>query len=188
MSRLVEVLLRELNVAEALVVGHSMGGMVALELSAAAPLLVAGLVLVDTVLWPEPEISAAIRSTADLLDVGQWDKAREAVTQALFLPSDDPAVRRRFQQSYDETDPMSLAKTFSAHLIDYNPGFAASVLKRPILYIGTETPLASLPTLTRRIEGVKTARAVGSGHFAPLLVPDQVNAMIDDFIYVHPGL
>ena len=169
------------RVTEALVVGHSMGGVIALELSLATPHLVAALVLVDTVLWRDVEVGA-IEALAKVLEAGKRDEALDITLQTLVQADDDQSVADRFRSSFKSADFKSLSSCFRNHLLRYDPNPAADALRKPVAYIGSENPFTSFATLKNKLPQIKTGQVIGSGHFAPLLVPGQVNAMIDGFL------
>jgi pimeloyl-ACP methyl ester carboxylesterase len=58
---------RELELVKPIVVGHSMGGTIALELAAKHPDLLSAVVLIDSVLFPSPSKLDFYRSVAEAL-------------------------------------------------------------------------------------------------------------------------
>ena len=62
--------------------------------------------------------------------------------------------------------------------------------KVPVLYIEAAHRLADLARLATLCPQLVTAKAVGSGHFLSLAVPEQINPMIDRFmsLYVRRSL
>ena len=138
--------------------------------------------MLDTVLWPSPELKDAIAGISGILQAGHFDEALAAAKEALFLPDDSRDIVRMFEQSFAAADRDTLVASFAAHLIDYDPEPAIAILKCPVAYIATDSALAALEQLPCRIQGIRTGKVMGSGHFAPRLVPQQINAMLAAFI------
>ena len=65
-----------------------------------------------------------------------------------------------------------------------DPDTAACVqgLDVPLLYIDAGTPNAMLDRLVELCPNAFIGRTVGAGHFLQMVVPDQVNAMLDRFL------
>ena len=55
-------------------------------------------------------------------------------------------------------------------------------LRAPALYIAASTSRHTQETIQRVVPGAAFAQVVGSGHFAQLEVPEQVNAMLRRFL------
>lgn len=174
--------LAELGASKSAIIGHSLGGTVALELYKLSPNLVHRLIMIDNVLWPSNELKTAIDSVNELLRRGEFDKALAAAETALFLPSDSAEARALFHETYRAADRGTLVSSFSAHLIDYKPPTETDTENRPMAYIGADNPFAPLDQIASRLPGIKIGKTIGSGHFCPFIVPDQVNAMIDGFL------
>jgi pimeloyl-ACP methyl ester carboxylesterase len=52
----------------------------------------------------------------------------------------------------------------------------------PVLFVGAASPVVALESIAAARPDAALARVVGAGHFFPLLVPDQVNAMLRRFL------
>lgn len=175
-------LLSELESESASVIGHSMGGLVGLEMSQQAPQAVGCLAMLDAVLWPSSELKGAIAGISGTLQAGHFDEALAATKEALFSPDDNREIVQMFERSFAAAERDTLVASFISHLIDYNPEPAIAKLKCPVAYIATDSALTALEQLPRRIQGIRTGKVLGSGHFAPRLVPQQMNAMLAAFI------
>ena len=57
----------------------------------------------------------------------------------------------------------------------------AARCKVPTLHIGAAVPMNPISQMEGLIEGIKSGQTVGTGHFPQLLVPVQVNDMIEQF-------
>ena len=61
----------------------------------------------------------------------------------------------------------------------------AARCKVPTLHIGAAVPINPLAQIEELIDGVVSGQTVGAGHFHQLLVPTQVNDMIEMFARVY---
>jgi len=64
---------------------------------------------------------------------------------------------------------------------------ALRTCRTPLLYIDAGTPNADLARAVKLCPGLMIARTIGSGHFSPLVVPEQVNAVLDCFLRLPLG-
>ena len=55
----------------------------------------------------------------------------------------------------------------------------------PVLHIGAAHPINPMTQVEGLIEGAVSGQTVGAGHFHQLLVPTQVNDMIEQFARVY---
>ena len=74
--------------------------------------------------------------------------------------------------------------TFQNHLIDYDATESAAACKIPVAYIATANPTADLERFRSLCPQLVTSQVMLAGHFAPLVAPDQVNAMIERFLAI----
>jgi pimeloyl-ACP methyl ester carboxylesterase len=177
-------LCQQLQIERPVVVGHSMGGVVALVLAAQYPELVRAIVMVDGgtrgLTEPEPAWLARLHGLAqpDYLAA-----ARIAVEQ-MFLPGDDPARRSWIMEQMLATPQhVMLSATEQGGRCDMVA--AARACRVPALYIQAGRPRPELARFEQLCPQLVLGRTVGSGHFNQLEVPDQVNAMIERFLQVN---
>ena len=78
-----------------------------------------------------------------------------------------------------------LISALKSHLLDYDSTPAATGCHIPTAYIGATVLVADLIQFWRRTPQLVTAQTLGSGHFSPLFVPDQINIMIQTFLDVY---
>lgn len=62
---------------------------------------------------------------------------------------------------------------------DRDTATCAAAIRVPLLYVDAGTPNAQLERLAELCPQAVIGRTIGAGHFLQLVVPDQVNAMID---------
>lgn len=175
-----------IGLARPLVVGHSMGGVVACEVAGRNPEFASGLVMLDSAIVLSPEARAGIARLAEALKGDGWSAAiRDYVSSVLLLPTDDPARSRSILDDM-AAGPQHVAASAMAGLGGYVSEPAAAAVRVPALYIAADeaVPRADRERLQRLIPHLSFGQTVGSGHFCQLEVPEQVNAMLDRFISV----
>jgi pimeloyl-ACP methyl ester carboxylesterase len=173
---------QQIGIERAVIVGHSLGGAVALAAAANHPGFVAGAVLCDPVVVPAPKTRERwIRLANDLKGSGYIDVARKFIGTALFIDSDDPAQKERILDEMVATEQPIAQATFAA-IAAFDSHEAAKRCSVPILNIDAAYPVPDLATFRKICPTLITGQTVGAGHFHQLLVPDQINAMIERFL------
>jgi pimeloyl-ACP methyl ester carboxylesterase len=176
-------LCRRLDLKDPIVVGHSMGGNIALKLATLAPDSIKGIVMIDTFIDGDAAFLKALHDLSNSFDaIGGARELFEQLSSMLFLASDDPLVRAEVLEQCGRTPWHVLTSAFAPHLLH---GSSVSDLQRlavPAAYIGAD----GLPTQIWRVEAINahvtTGKTFGVGHFSPLLAADQINAMISRFV------
>ncbi len=174
-------LCRRLGLAAPLVVGHSMGGTVALELGARHPDLVAAVMMIDSFVFPDPTMVEALRPLAASLHGSDHEAGLTALRTVVARPGEGPEADMRWAASLAATPRHVLASAFANHTVDYDASAAAAACRVPVAYIGAASPLGDAGRFKALCPHLIVGQTVGSGHFSPLLVPHQINAMIRDF-------
>jgi pimeloyl-ACP methyl ester carboxylesterase len=168
------------------IVGHSMAGAVALELAAARPDLPSAVVLLDPIpVAPLPALAAQREQLAEALAGPAYrDAFRRFAEARMFRPTDDPELRARIVDDMCATPQHVLAPTF-ASVSRWSGEHLAGRVTVPVLLITAGDGLPADMARTRElIPQLELGRTVGVGHFAHAMAPDQVNAMIADFLLV----
>jgi pimeloyl-ACP methyl ester carboxylesterase len=182
----VTALARSLRLSRIVAVGHSIGAMVALELTAQAPELVSAVVMVD----PPPLSKEVWQGFAGQLIPSfqgpDGAAGRRRFVEQMFLPTDDADRRAQIIATMCAV-PNDLAIPLVRAMAAYD---SVAVLRKctlPVLAIGSAVP-ANEPAFLRDANSAVTfGQTVGSGHFNQLEVPEQVNPMIERFLAVLPG-
>jgi pimeloyl-ACP methyl ester carboxylesterase len=171
------------GIEKPVVVGHSLGGMIAVELGARYPALPAALVLVDPgPIDPLPATVEFFREFAEQLEGPDGEEIRRAYVHDMGARDEE------------------LARWIVDHMCAVEQPIAAAVIRGVSEWNGRE-PFArcSLPVLLLRAvlrEETDAVRlreikpdleigiTVGAGHFHQLEAPAQVNAMIERFLAI----
>jgi len=175
-------LCKQEQITKPVIVGQSMGGNMALEIAARYPDFPAGLVLLDSgVMFPAAAGAVFEGYVAGLKRPDFADEARKIVADSC-LPTD--ACRAHVEQTFLATPQHVLVSTFES-LFPWDQQRARACVKAckvPVLYIEAAHRLADLDAFAALCPQLVTAKAVGSGHFLSLEVPEQINPMIDRFV------
>lgn len=179
----VAALCRQLGLERPLLIGHSMGGIVAYDAVRRYPDLASGLVMLDSAIVLPAAARAAMPAFLERLrGDGFADAVRTYVRNSLMLPGDDP-VRCAWILDVMAGAPRHVAISAFEGLGTFDPGKPGGIAV-PALYIAADEPAArtDLASLQQLMPTLQLGRTVGSGHFCQLEVPDQVNAMIARFL------
>jgi pimeloyl-ACP methyl ester carboxylesterase len=173
---------RELGLHKPIVIGHSMGGVIALALAQRHPDLPAAIVMVDAPVTPRPELADQITPFTEALRSPAYrEAARGFIEGSLFLATDNADRKRRIVDQMTAAPQHVMASAMEA-IFAFDSDAAAAACKLPVLNICAATPLPDLARLSALIPALVNGQTVGAGHFNQLEVPDQVNAMIARFL------
>ena len=70
------------------------------------------------------------------------------------------------------------------HLLEWDGAAAAAVCRVGALLVSSAMPPPDIPRFQELTPQLVTGQTVGAGHFIPLFVPEQVNAMLERFLAV----
>ena len=179
----VAALSRELDLARPVIVGHSLGGMIAIELDARHPSLAGAVVAVDPgPIDPLPEILHVFEALIAELEGPDSDGARRAYVESLFLANDDLERRRQIVETMCSV-PRHIAVAVLRGVLAWNGVEAFLAATAPMLVLRSKPGGSNAPDrlLSLRTD-IQIGVTVGSGHFHQLEVPEQVTPMIDRFV------
>jgi pimeloyl-ACP methyl ester carboxylesterase len=175
----------EVGIERPVVVGHSLGGVIAVELAARYPSLPSALVLVDPPsIDPLPASVEFFRTFAEQLEGPNGEEVRRLYVQDMAAEARDDAIARWIVDGMCSV-PQPIAAAVIRGLSEWNGRDPLAACKAPVLLLRTE--LGDIPDALRLREikpDLEVGITVGAGHFHQLEVPEQVNAMIERFLAV----
>jgi pimeloyl-ACP methyl ester carboxylesterase len=175
-------LCEQLSAQKPVVIGHSMGGLIALVLAARYPDLPAAIVTLDSLVVPTAEVHEVVPAlVAALRSPAFREVQRQFVSEMLFLPTDDADRKARILDTMSSAPQHVMASAFE-HLSACDTAAVAAACKIPFLALYAEHVFSDLAQLRALCPHVITGQTVGAGHFHQLEAPEQINAMIERFL------
>jgi pimeloyl-ACP methyl ester carboxylesterase len=176
----VAAVVRSLPDKRVILIGHSMGGPVALEAARRMPDRVIGVVGVDTfndLGGREFDPAVFDKFAADL----RRDSAgtiREFVSTRFFPKNVDPALKQRIADDMASSPPEVAIGAMEA-LFAYDTKVAAAALKAPLTAINADLFPAMDEAAARRVNpSFRLVMVDGVGHFLHMEAPDRFNAAL----------
>jgi pimeloyl-ACP methyl ester carboxylesterase len=174
----------QLAVKHPVVVGHSLGGLVALELAATQPDLIRGAALIDSVLLADGTRDAAVAHLVAELRGPEGDRVLRDYFRLFFGPRDDPAVCDWILDQAVRTPAHVTSSIWEEASRSWDDAGALTRCRSPLLYLDAGTRNADLERAIALNPSIMLGRTVGTGHFSQLVSPRQVNAMLERFLAV----
>jgi pimeloyl-ACP methyl ester carboxylesterase len=174
----------ELGLGKPVVIGHSLGGVIAMELAVRHPELPAAVVLLDApIVWPPDGRALAEQLIPAFQSPGYREVQRGFIEAALFAPTDNPLRKAHIVEMLCSTPQYVLTSSYE-EMLNWDGAAAAQACRVPVLNLSSARSPNDSARLTELCPQVVHGQTVGAGHFNQLEVPDQVNAMIDRFLTV----
>lgn len=176
-------LCRELELRRPVIVGHSLGGMIAVEIGARHPSLPGALVAVDPgPLHILPETRAVFEALIDALEGPDGVAVRRSFVEDNFLAGDMSELRDRIIETMCAV-PLDIATAVLRGVVAWNGLGSLRLNLAPLLVVLSGTGGSNDPPRLRAMApAAEIGVTVGAGHFNQLEVPDQVNSMIERFL------
>jgi pimeloyl-ACP methyl ester carboxylesterase len=166
----------------ALVVGHSQGGIAALELASRRPDLVRGLIVLDAPVSIPLPVRAILRRILPLVLRGRAARPvlRRFMTST-FSRAENPEFRAAVLQRLDQI-PATTIRTSVTSTFGYDAAARLATLRMPCTFVRANIPtdLCALPA------SVRTHRIDDAGHWVHVYAPDAVTAIIEEALAAQP--
>lgn len=178
-----------LEIGPAVIVGHSMGGMVAQHFCLERPEQTAALALVATIASDPDDrlISKRIASDATRMD---FSRAFDRHFDAWFAPGAAPSVRGWVKRQMRST-PDELGLELVGAYSHFDLTGRLREIRRPALVVGTRSDDSAPPGQSRRlaelIPGARLALIEDCGHFPMLEKPDELSRSLLPFLETQAG-
>jgi 3-oxoadipate enol-lactonase len=168
--------------APAIVVGHSMGGIVALLLNGRRPDLVLGLVLGDSPVTASTGERWGVMASS-IRDSSAMEPAR-AMVEHFFIESSPPAVRERVTATMLGCPPdVAAGMLENAEALKGDmPRLLKLADQKPLMVIWGETPLGDPEFVREATVFARQELIPGAGHFFQLEQPAVTNALLRAFV------
>jgi len=171
----------ELGIERPVIVGHSMGGVIANSLARRSPDIARALVLVDAPIVPLSEALTGTVTTvlSGLQTPGYQDILRQFSEVFFFNEGTDPATKEELMATTAEA-PQRLIHTALASLVEEAEKHSGP-MPVPTLFLRAATNVSSADEIKSRFPNIELAE-IGGAHFLQLEHPAEVNSAIRGFI------
>ncbi len=186
--------LAALDAGQAVLVGSSFGGAVALRVAAISPERVRALVLVSAPapgLEPSERLLEAWDAEESALERGDVEAAVAAVVDAWTLPDASAQLRERvarMQRRAFELQHAADEPTEGADPVDDDPAGTLAQIRLPVLVAAGELDMPDFhdgaEVLAAQLPDARCVEIAGAGHLAPLEQPDAFRELLLGYLEV----
>lgn len=175
----------------AVVAGHSLGALIALEIAIRYPDLCAGAAALNAIFRRSKQASDAVRARADSLPLDKIADP-EPTLERWFSVDRNPDARQACRDWLLDADPASYKAAYTVFAASDGPSDEAlRGLSCPALFLtGSEEP-NSTPAMSEAMAAlVPQGQSIvipGAAHMMPMTHPDSVNAALLDFAAIGHG-
>jgi pimeloyl-ACP methyl ester carboxylesterase len=175
----VKAVVEAVNAEEIVLVGHSMGGPVALEAARRMPERVNGVVLIDTLLDVEQRTPPdQIEAFARQLEADYKTTLTHFSAEYLFAPGTPKVVRERVL-GHATAMPPEISIALLRQSWTYDPLPALREIKAPIRAVNADKFPTNVEVNRRHMPGFQAIIVAGTGHYPMLEDPPQFNSAFD---------
>jgi pimeloyl-ACP methyl ester carboxylesterase len=171
-------LCEQLDVRRPVVIGHSLGGIVALELASTRPDLVAAAVMIDSVLLAGPGRNEFVRDLVGRLRGPDGAQVLRDYFGTFFSPYAPSDLRRWVLDEAARVPAHVTSSIWEEWVEGWDEAGALASCRVPLAYLDAGTPNADLARIVELYPELLLGRTVQTGHFSQLESPEQVNAML----------
>lgn len=165
-----------------LVVGHSMGGVVALDLAVRHPEHVGAIAMLDSLVAIPSRLTGLAEGLTLLLASQRFrETVAEFVEQWLLAPTTDRALRDRAVETMVEADPDVALQAWQS-LVEYDDRGALKSCPVPILFVAASNSVASLEELPDLNADLELVCMRDVSHFLPLEAPEATIRELEGFL------
>ncbi|HZR79991.1 MAG TPA: alpha/beta fold hydrolase [Candidatus Binatia bacterium] len=170
------------DLRDAVLVGHSMGGVVAVHVAGSCADRIAAVVNLDGALPPHAEGRAAYAALSREVSERGFRRAIEPfVRNAYFLPR-EAGPQADALVSAMLAAPNEVAEALLAQFPGLDAAPVLAACRAPLLYVGSSRPRFDSAAVERLRPETWVARVAVSGHFVQVFALAQVVAMIEKFV------
>lgn len=176
-----------LGLGRPIFIGHSLGGSIALDLAVHHPEVFRALVMLDSgIRAPGPKSAELGPFYASLGGPDHAERVEEFVRRRLVEAIDGETLIAQIAATMAAT-PAKVFLAMGEGVLNFNSAAAAAANTglETLLVLGAR-PFADPACVAALTPNWQVGQVVGSGHFVQLVVPAQVNIMIDRFIELLP--
>jgi pimeloyl-ACP methyl ester carboxylesterase len=185
----------QLGLKKPVIIGHSFGGAVTLELCGRYPKLASGMIMIDSIVTPSPSVrdDPALHRLLEGIGGPDYSAVSAANAWEIGCDFDDPVRRKAIYDKYIlppcKKTPQHVAySAIKNAVLNHDPAPAAQACKIPMAYISADVPLINmardLDRLKKLCPQLVISKTLLAGHFNTIEAAGQVNAMIERFLAV----
>lgn len=174
--------IEQLGLERPFVIGHSMGGIIALEMAARHAQRVCGAAILEAMV-AAPAMLDGLRPVLAGVRSAAYRTVVNGLMRHLCGPGLAPDLRELVAES---VCPQHVLISAMEGMLDYDSAAAARQVRGPLLYVGTHHPYADLAHWRALCPQLVTVQLDGCGHYFPLEAPERLHEAIVNFLRTLP--
>jgi pimeloyl-ACP methyl ester carboxylesterase len=178
----IAALIRELGIAPAILVGHSLGGVIALALNGRYPDLVLATVTIDSPITADTGAGSP-RSVARIREGGSMRAVEGFINSFKYDPPHPEASRYIDEVMLGCPADVGAGMLEDLHLVGQDmPRLLREADRKPLMMIWAENPLGDPAWVRDNTMFVRQEPVAGTGHFVQIEQPAVANALLRAFL------